>query len=154
MFQRHWCCMMLWRLQHSSAPFSGDCSVCVVAPFPPICSPFCSSEPNNFPVGHHLFFNPTLYFRLCPFSGPHPPVNPGPRTPLHLPIFSVQWSVGQMLPIYPCHIIHCIFLGRLDCWELRQLVSSNTSGTVHPTMQHHIPQDSNTNRDLIPYTAA
>jgi hypothetical protein len=22
-----------------------------------------------------------------------------------LPNFSVQWSIGQMLPIYPCHVI-------------------------------------------------
>jgi hypothetical protein len=29
----------------------------------------CCSEPNDFPVGHHLLFNPPLYFNYVHFQG-------------------------------------------------------------------------------------
>ena len=37
-----------------------------------------------------ICFQPSAVLQLCPFSGLHPSVNPGPLTPLHLPNFSVQ----------------------------------------------------------------
>jgi len=82
-------------------------SVCVVSPFPPFCSPFCCSEPNNFSVGHHLFStlrctSVMSIFRASSICKPRPS-HTSSLAQLLCPVIS--WADVAYIPM-PCNLLH------------------------------------------------
>jgi len=72
-------CTFWWRL---------FCMCCIT--FSSHLFPIMLFRTQQLPCWSPFVFQPFAVLRLCPFSGPHPSVNPDPLTPLHLPNFSVQ----------------------------------------------------------------